>query len=160
MSTTPQVIDSTAAPAVKARKSNKPPHVKAQVIAKRYAENKQIAEIAREVGISRPTVYTILAEADSAELDKKIECGRVACIDLIPKGAQAIEKAFDRGDGALAVRMFEGLGILGNENFKRGSLMKADVHLNLAIQNLIQAKPLESTLNCALADTPKQSEEK
>lgn len=156
MSTTPQVVDPQAIPLRKVKHSRKAPAIKTAVILKR-ASGQAKSHIARDLGITHNTVNAILEESD---IERHLSTGQQLCVGLIPKGAQAIEKAFDRGDGALAVRMFEGLGILGSENFKRGSLMKADVHLNLAIQNLIQAKPLESTLNCALADTPKPSEEK
>jgi len=141
VSDTAQTIDSTQAQAipaliqpVKRRKSIKAPMVKAAVISKR-TQGHNISSIAKDLGITRNTTRTILAEAN---FDQEIEAGRISCVKLIGKGAQAIEKAFDRGDGALAVRMFEGLGILGNSTKTGNKAMQADLHLQQAINVLIQ----------------------
>lgn len=126
-----------ATPAYKPRKTLKSPAIQAQVLAKRVTGDSK-AKIARDLGMAVNTVTSIIELTD---FEREIEAGRISCVKLIGKGAQAIEKAFDKGDGALAVRMFEGLGILGNSTKTGNKAMGADLHLQQAINVLIQPSP-------------------
>jgi transposase-like protein len=117
-------------PARKPRRSTKPPHVKAQVIAKRYVENKQIAEIARDTGMSRPTVYAIL---DEANLDGQIETGRKLSAGLIPQAIKVAEIRLAANSENMAIKVLE--NTIWPLNAKTSKTN--DPSLTLAIQNLM-----------------------
>jgi hypothetical protein len=131
---TPQ-SDSKLRVPYKPRRSIKAPLLKATVIAKRSTGSSK-SQIAKDLSISRNTVTSILDEGD---FEQQIASGRISCISLIGKGAQAIEKSFDKGDGSLALRMFEGLGILGDGAHGRAP---ESLHLTQAVNIMFKAKDL------------------
>src|SRR5271166_1358867 len=66
--------------AIKQRRSTKPPVVQAAIIA-RNALGDSKTDIARDLGISRQTVHSIL---NSSELEQTITAGRSRAVSLIP----------------------------------------------------------------------------
>lgn len=88
---------------VKAPRSNKAPSVKAAVLVQR-ASGVPKRKIARDLGVSRPTVDVIIAEAN---LDQQLESGQLLSSTLIPKAVQAVEKTLDKGDGVLGLNFLK-----------------------------------------------------
>ncbi len=89
------------------------------------------ASISREVHSSRDTVAKVLNEAD---FDKRVEEGRFKVIDLVEDAIAGIKLACAKGDGSTAIRLLEGVNVLGPKaNGKRGQ----DPNLFVAIQNLM-----------------------
>lgn len=139
-----------AIPAVKPRRSNKAPAVKAAVLVQR-ANGTAKRKIARDLGLSRPTVDVIIKEAD---LDQQLSSGAILSAGLIPKAVEAVEKTLVRGDGALGLNFLKWQ--LGENPNSRNGEQKA---LNAVFSNcqvLIQQAQLHK--NAAAPSTNALSE--
>lgn len=90
-------------PAPKQRRSNKPPVTKAAVLLGR-ANGTPKAQIAKNLGIARMTVDTIIEEAD---LDRQLGAAQILSATLLPKAVEAVEKTLVRGDGALGLNFLK-----------------------------------------------------
>lgn len=147
-----------AIPERKARRSSKPPAVKAAVLIKR-SQGVTKSQIARDLEITRPTVNAIIEESD---LDRQLSSGVLLCSTLIPKAIGVVDQRLEKGSEAAAFRLLEGIGVLGNQAKASKSNMLADMHLQVAIQNLIQPASTipDSALhnNAAQASTNQLSE--
>ena len=94
---------------VQPKRSNKAPAVKAAIIAKR-ANGEAKRKIARDLGISSPTVDVIIKEAN---IDQQIASGKLLCAPLIPKAVTAIETQLGKGDGELGRKFLNDMGVIG-----------------------------------------------
>lgn len=75
---------------------------------------KYVSQIAKAFGVSQDVVYSELKEAQRKQLHTKA----VAYIsyNLMPKALAVFAAALDKGDKDIAIRVLEGLGILGKGN--------------------------------------------
>lgn len=137
---------------VKPRRSNKPPSVKASVVAKRV-NGQSISAIARDVGISRPTVYTILDESD---IDKVMADGRLGAMKRVPQALDVLDNRLDKNSESAAIwlldKCFEG-------KQETGKRMSGDVTLNQTLQVLLGSgsAPNQQTIDVKTSEEkPKQ----
>lgn len=91
--------------------SNKSPVIKGAVVAKALAGESN-TQIANDLGISRPTVYRILNEAEFADLMAQ---GKSGIFSLIPKSVKALEMALDKGDCSEAKNILRNVGLMQSE---------------------------------------------
>jgi len=121
--------DSQAIPAYKPRKSVKAPAVKTAVLIRR-ASGISKSQIARDLGITRPTVNRIIEESD---LDRQIEAGRQQSATLIPKALRVADMRLEKGSETMAIEVLrQSIWPLNTKQIKAH-----DVGLTLAIQNLM-----------------------
>lgn len=85
------------------RRSNKAPSVKASVIAKRV-QGQSIAAIARDVGISRPTVYAILDETD---IDRMMKDGRLGVMQQVPEALDTLKVRLEKRSESAAIWLLD-----------------------------------------------------
>jgi hypothetical protein len=120
--------------ATKRRRSIKAPGLKAAVVIAR-ANGRDKRKIARDLGIARMTVDTILAEAS---LDQQIESGRIGCANLITKSIKVIDERLDKGSETAAFGILNPL-VLRNESLAPTKRMTGDVTLNQTLQVLLRS---------------------
>ena len=144
MSTVVQPIVTDAQPthlqprtAAKPKKSNKAPAVKAAVLVSR-ANGTDKRKIARELGIARQTVESIISEAN---LDQQLASGRITCATLIPEAVSAIGVSLKKGDGELGRKFLNDMGVIGRDS--QGKPPLEAVHLSQAINIMFKAKEVE-----------------
>jgi predicted transcriptional regulator len=130
--------------ALKLRKSNKSPAVKAAVLIHR-ANGKAKREIARDLGISRPTVDVIISEAN---LDQQLESGRVQCSTLIPESIRVVKHRLAQNSENAAFKLLEGIGVLGREAKQNGK--QPQIELTQAVNIMFKQQEQKNQ-----ADTPK-----
>lgn len=123
---------------VKKRRKTIPPSVKTEVVARRV-QHQRITTIANEVGITRPTVYKILKESN---IDELLESGRLGIARLIPKAIDVVDQRLTKGSESAAFGVLNGIGVLGKDIQLKSNHM-ADIHLQVAIQNLLGSNPDE-----------------
>ncbi len=121
----------TISPA-KPSKSIKAPAVKAAVLVSR-ANGKAKREIARELGIGRPTVDKIIKEAN---LDQIMESGELGAFGMIHKSLDVLDQRLTKGSESAATYLLS--NTLFSDRYSKKAAPPADVVVNLAIQNLIQ----------------------
>ena len=119
---------------VKPRHSNKAPSVKAQVISKRI-QGEPIAKIARDTGISRPTVYTIINEAD---LDTMFADGRVGVMKRVPQALQTLDVRLDKNSETAALWL---LNKCFDNQQPTGNRLASDLTLNQTLNVLLHSDP-------------------
>jgi hypothetical protein len=148
-----------AIPAYKPRSSRKAPAIKRSVLAKRV-QGQNITSIANDLGITRNTTRTIIAEAN---LDQIMQDGQVETLRRIPAALRTLDVRLEKNSENAAIwlldKCFDGKKIAG----------KQEPGLTLAIQNLMgnvmvgstsELKPAESAPICVNADAEKQVEPK
>jgi len=119
-------------PIVKPPVSNKPPAVKAAVIARRTAGH-GITQIAKDLRVSRPTVYKILAES---QIDDQLTNWNERAKCVVPLAFDAVEHQLkDKQDGNLGIRYLEDMGVIGANAAQHRA---PDAGIVNAIQMLIQ----------------------
>jgi len=119
-------------PVVKLPVSNKPPAVKAAVIARRTAGH-GITQIAKDLRVSRPTVYKILAES---QIDDQLSNWNERAKCVVPLAFDAVEHQLkDKQDGNLGIRYLEDMGVIGANAAQH---RQPDAGITNAIQMLIQ----------------------
>lgn len=123
------------------RKYNRiPPSVKTEIVARRV-QKQQITTIAREMQISRPTVYKVL---DETNIDAMLESGRLGIAKLIPKAIDVVDKRLDKGSESAAFGVLNGIGVIGKDAVQgKSAHLQADVHLQVAVQTLLGTKENE-----------------
>ena len=102
---------SASSPARHGRRSNKPPAVKAAVI-NRAAAGFSKTRIARELGLSRPTVNVILNETEIAEV---IQQGKSDAVRMVPKAINVFNHALENNNARVATSVLTGVGVLKSE---------------------------------------------
>jgi hypothetical protein len=117
----------------KPRRSVKAPGIKAEVIRRRI-NNDSKRNIAKELGITRNTVTTILEEG---HVEQALSTGIQLTAGLIPKAIGVISKRLDMNSENAAVKLLEAtIWPLDRKNSNRG--LGHDTLLQVAITNLIQ----------------------
>lgn len=73
-------------------------------------QNKKL--IAKELGISRPSVYRIL---ERAQFDTVLEDCRNRALQLSPLALDAVEGSMKKGNGMVAIKLLQGTGVLNSD---------------------------------------------
>ena len=141
---------------VQAKKSRSTiaPTVKNAILVKRASGQSKLS-IAKEMHVAPGTVRKVLTEAD---FDQLIQQGRSDVMELVPDAIQGIKKACAKGDGSTAIRLLEGVSVLGPKPRK----LPSDPALTLAIQNLmgnvtLQVASAEKAINAEVISTNSSS---
>lgn len=134
------------------RKYNRiPPSVKTEIVARRV-NKQQITTIAREMEISRPTVYKVL---DETNIDAMLESGRLGIARLIPKAIDVVDARLGKGSESAAFGVLNGIGVIGKDSFQSKSMhLQTDVCLQVAIQTLLEPKKNETKEQDRKPDNP------
>lgn len=103
--------DSQPVPATKRRKSMKPAVVQAAIIA-RSAIGDSKSQIAKDLNVSRGTVYSVLS---GNEIEQEQLIGRSRCVRLIPTSVDVIEKRLEKGSETAALAILRGTNVLMNQ---------------------------------------------
>lgn len=130
----------------KGKTSNKPPAVKAAVIARR-ANGVNKSQIARELKLGRPTVDSILAEAN---LDEQMTNGLVLASELIPESIRVVKHRLSQNSESAAFGILNPL-VLNRVNERQGTKMQSDIHLQQALQIIVQ--PSKDSSSSQVVDT-------
>lgn len=116
------------------RHCRKSSSVVAAVIAKK-ALGESNSQIARDLGIDRGTVVDIL---DSSDFPQAVDEGRIRVHRMVPKACDAVESALERGNGYIALKILQGLGVLNPS-----AVTVAPVLVNLNVSLPSKDDPLE-----------------
>ena len=129
-------------------------HVHDAIIARR-ANGQRITQIAKDLQISRTTVYKVLAES---KVDEDMKSFRPRAIELIPKAFCAIEKTLDKGDGELGRKFLNDMGVIGEG--VQGVGRPEALHLSQAINIMFKAKDLtqQPAIEVGSSATPSETD--
>jgi hypothetical protein len=121
-----------------ARRSNKPQMVKTAVIAK-LAHGATKSQIARDLDITRNCVTTIEEESG---IKQHLQDGTSSVVGLIPEAIRVAKVRLAKDSENMAVKVLEWTvaPIMGHGD----KAMTGDMHLSLAIQNLISPPAIEN----------------
>lgn len=130
---------SQAIPATRPRRSVKPPQLKAAVITRRV-QNQSKRKIAKDLGITRNTVATILEES---HIEQHLQAFQVESVGLVPASLQVYRDRLAKGSEFVATKVLENtIWPLTSKAGKAG-----DPGLVLAIQNLMGNITVQSQAN-------------
>lgn len=120
-------------PYAKGKTSNKPPAVKAAVIAKRtHGETK--TQIANDLHIARQSVDTILAEAN---IDEQMTSGLILASGLIPESIRVVKHRLAQNSESAAFGILNPL-VLNRVSERPGAKMQGDIHLQQALSIIVK----------------------
>jgi|SRR5580704_3698424 transposase-like protein len=121
-----------AVPSVKPRRSNKSPAVKASVVAKRVS-GESITQIARDLDITRPTVYAILNETN---IDAMLKNQAIESANLIPEALRVARVRLAKDSETMAIETLKNT-IWPLQEKPHGKQMAGDVTLNQTLNVLL-----------------------
>ena len=109
----------------KQRKSRQSVATQSAIIAK-YAMNEPKCKIAKDLGIAKQTVLTVL---NATEIKRTVEEGRSRAISLIPRSLEVAEYRLSKNDGTMALGILRGTKVLVNEQLTQvsGGLFLANI---------------------------------
>lgn len=128
------------------RKSRKAPSVKAAVITRRVNGESKL-EIAKDLGITRNTVTTILEESN---VEQYLNEHRANAIELIPLAHNAVKTKLIKGDGNLGRQILVDMAVIGPEAQSTKPVTSQMAAIFNQCQVLIQQSPAEDTSNQVL----------
>lgn len=93
------------------KSTRKSPAVQTAIIAKRV-QGASVAQIARDLDISRNTVTSIV---ELSTVEQQIEQYRKDAVALAPLAIKAVSNQIESGDGDLGLRLLDRIGVIGED---------------------------------------------
>lgn len=137
-----------AIPVRKQRKSRQDALTQTAVIA-RYALKESKSKIAKDLGLARNTVSTILS---APEIEQHVLAGRSRAISMIPRALDAVEyRITEKRDGNVALGILRGTQVLVNQQI--GQSTTNNFAVMIAQLKQARSEPEHDVINTSIVTT-------